>query len=122
MFEVLKTPTRSAVLHGISRPTTGNVVLSSIFLGLYMNRGLRYPVGMSDVRVSDAARLIAGLRRQEPRTCEVCGTEVVATVRRQYCSTPCRLKADYVRHAEARRAKRRARYQRRKAQTEGKQA
>jgi hypothetical protein len=87
-----------------------------------MNSTPGYPVGVSELSVSDAARLIAGLRRRESRTCAVCGTEVVATTRRQYCSTPCRLKADYVRHAEARRAKRRARYQQRKIQTEGEQA
>jgi hypothetical protein len=71
---------------------------------------------MSDVRPADAARLLAGLRRREPRACEVCGTEVIATTRRRYCSPLCRLKADYVRHADARRAKRRARYQSQKVE------
>jgi hypothetical protein len=54
--------------------------------------------------------------------CEVCGTEVIATTRRQYCSPQCRLKADYARHAEARRAKRRARYQRQKELPQSDQA
>ncbi len=85
-------------------------------LGLNMDTTFSYAPDMSDVSASDAARLLAGLRRQESRVCEVCGTEVIATTRRRYCSQPCSLKADYARHAEARRAKRRARYQRQKDQ------
>jgi hypothetical protein len=77
---------------------------------------------MSDVNASDAARLLAGLRRQEPRVCEVCGTEVIATTRRRYCSSSCSLKADYARHAEDRKAKRRARYQRQKGEAQDTQA
>lgn len=77
---------------------------------------------MSDSSAANAARILAGLRRQEPRVCEVCGTEVIATTRRLYCSPLCRLKADYARHAEARREKRRARYQRQKAQRPDDQA
>ena len=77
---------------------------------------------MSEVSPSEAARLLASLRRQEPRVCTVCGTEVTATTRRLYCSPLCRLKADYARHAEARRAKRRARYHRQEGEAQGKQA
>ena len=77
---------------------------------------LGYDDGMSEARASDAAKLLASLRRREARVCAVCGTEVVATTRRLYCSPHCRLKADYARHAESRRAKRRARYQERKNQ------
>jgi hypothetical protein len=77
---------------------------------------------MSEASASDAARLLASLRRHEPRVCAVCGTEVIATTRRLYCSSPCRLKADYLRHAEARRAKRRARYQRQKEHPQTNQA
>jgi hypothetical protein len=91
-------------------------------LALRMNVDLSYPVVVNEERVSDAARLLAGLRRQEPRVCVVCGTEVVATTRRQYCSTLCRLKADYARHAEDRKAKRRARYQRQKEESQNDQA
>jgi len=81
-----------------------------------------YALGMSDVSATDAARLLAGLRRQEPRVCQVCGTEVIATTRRLYCSPLCRLKADYARHAEARKAKRRARYHRQKEESQQNQA
>ena len=76
----------------------------------------------SGANVSDAAKLLSGLRRKQPRVCEVCGTEVIATARRRYCSRLCGLKADYARHAEARRAKRRARYQRQKNQPQSDQA
>jgi hypothetical protein len=51
----------------------------------------------------------------EPRTCVVCGNEVIGTSRRRYCSTPCTNRANYQRHAEERRAKQRERYQRQKA-------
>ena len=67
---------------------------------------------MDELSPSVAARLLASQRSIAPRTCEVCGTEVLATSRRQYCSPQCRLKADYIRHAEARRQKRRERYRR----------
>ena len=100
-----------------------------LFTGVYVHmirlkseRRVRYALGMSDASAADAARLLAGLRRQEPRVCEVCGTEVIATTRRLYCSPLCRLKADYARHAEDRRAKRRARYQRQKEQAQDNQA
>ena len=52
----------------------------------------------------------------------MCGTEVIATTRRLYCSPLCRLKADYARHAEARKAKRRARYHRQKEESQQNQA
>ena len=65
---------------------------------------------------SEIARLIAAQRRMEPRACVVCGTEVIGTVRRRYCSTVCRQRAAYARRAEQHRAKRRQRYSRQREQ------
>jgi hypothetical protein len=77
-----------------------------------MNAMRRYSDGMERIVPSDIARLIAAQRRIEPRSCLVCGTEVMATVRRRYCSNSCVQKAAYARHAEKRRAARRERYRR----------
>jgi hypothetical protein len=49
------------------------------------------------------------------RSCVVCGKETLGTSREQYCSAACRLKADYRRHAEQRRQKRREKYRRQRA-------
>ena len=70
---------------------------------------------MSSITPTEAGRIIAALRRTEPRHCEVCGAVTIGTTRRKYCSDACRLRADYARHAERRKAERRERYQRQKA-------
>lgn len=49
------------------------------------------------------------------KTCPQCGGAFLGLRRRRYCSEPCAGKASYERHAEARRAARRARYRSRKA-------
>lgn len=46
---------------------------------------------------AEHARALAALRRKEPRRCAVCGRDFVATPRRLYCSTSCKLKAQYQR-------------------------
>jgi tRNA(Ile2) C34 agmatinyltransferase TiaS len=68
-----------------------------------------------------AERVITVTRRLKltPRTCPVCGRGFEGWGRATYCSRPCVQKADYRRHAEARRAARRERYRRRKAAEEG---
>ena len=64
------------------------------------------------IALAEAGRIIAAARRTGPQACTICATVVIATSRRRFCSTPCRLKADYARHAERRKANRRARYRR----------
>jgi len=59
----------------------------------------------------EIARALAARRRREERTCAVCGTTFVGTVRARYCSRACASKADYQRHLEERRATRREHYQ-----------
>ena len=68
------------------------------------------------LKAVEAGRLLAGLRKKEERECAVCGTTVIGTTRRRYCSAACRLKADYARHAEQRKAARRERYRRQQEQ------
>lgn len=63
---------------------------------------------------SEAAAQIARLRKREDRACEVCGKVAAMLKRQRYCSDACSLRADYQRHAEQRRANRRARYRRAK--------
>ena len=70
----------------------------------------------AEQEVDRAGRLLAGLRKREERVCVVCGTTSVGTARRRYCSAACRLKADYARHAEQRKAARRERYRREREQ------
>lgn len=48
--------------------------------------------------ISDAARMLAGLRRRETKTCPVCGSEFVGFVRQVYDSKLCANKASYRRH------------------------
>jgi hypothetical protein len=49
--------------------------------------------------------------RLTPRTCAVCGREFPGWGRQRYCGKGCQRRADYERHAEARRAGRRAYYE-----------
>jgi hypothetical protein len=118
LTDVLGTPALHKTTHEADESGAGLFII----FGLNMNGDMKYAVRMSGGPASEAARLLASLRRREIRSCEVCGTEVVGTVRRQYCSQQCSLKADYLRHAEARRAKRRARYQQQKEQGQHDQA
>ena len=53
---------------------------------------------------------LAALRRVGPRICSVCGKEFLGTSRALYHSRACASRADYQRHADARREKRRQRY------------
>ena len=56
--------------------------------------------------------------RREPlvdKVCPVCGAAFVGLSRQRYCGPTCLARAAYLRHAEARRAARRQRYQHRKA-------
>ncbi len=56
--------------------------------------------------------------RREPlfdKICLVCGNAFQGLRRRRYCSPHCYYRASYLRHAEERRAKRRALYWRQKA-------
>jgi hypothetical protein len=52
--------------------------------------------------------------RLTERRCAVCGTAFLGWGRGRFCSDRCRQRSSYAKHAEARRAKRRARYQRQK--------
>lgn len=45
-----------------------------------------------------AAKLLVAARRQEPRTCQICGAVRVASPRMVYCSNACRQRAKYQRH------------------------
>lgn len=48
------------------------------------------------------------------KQCPICQRTFVAVNRCKYCSRPCLYRANYLAHAEERRAKRRAQYQRTK--------
>jgi hypothetical protein len=55
--------------------------------------------------------------RREPligKVCPVCGTEFLGLARQRYCRPSCLQRASYLRHAQSRRAARRARYWRQK--------
>jgi hypothetical protein len=68
---------------------------------------------------SDHARALAAQRQQVEHQCVVCGRTFTGTVRAAYCSQTCKNKAAYARHAEQRRAHRRASYRARKQAGEG---
>lgn len=54
--------------------------------------------------------------RLEEKVCPQCGKAFTEIVNQRYCSKPCQKKADYERHAEQYRAKRREKYERQKAE------
>ena len=54
--------------------------------------------------------------RLEEKVCPQCSTTFTEIVNQVYCSKPCQKKADYERHAEQYRAKRREKYERQKAE------
>ncbi|MBI4494160.1 MAG: hypothetical protein HY690_15335 [Chloroflexi bacterium] len=68
---------------------------------------------------SELARALAAQRRQERKPCAVCGTEIIGTTRRLYCSPACAGRASYARHADKRRAEKREQYRRQKGQPAG---
>lgn len=65
---------------------------------------------MGEIVPAEIARAIAAQRRRVSVTCATCGEVFEGTVRARYCSTNCRVKANYQANAEARRAARRERY------------
>ena len=62
----------------------------------------------------NAGRVIMVQRRLvlTPRTCAMCGKAFEGWGRQRFCSKLCQRRWDYRQHAESRREKRRARYQR----------
>jgi hypothetical protein len=68
------------------------------------------------VKETQPSRVILVTRRErlEGRTCAVCGRTFVGRSTQRYCSRPCQQRADYERHADARRAARRERHQHQK--------
>ena len=66
---------------------------------------------------TSAARHLAAQRRRVAHTCAVCGQPFVGVVQAKYCSQRCAQRADYQRHAPARRAERLARYHTRRQET-----
>ncbi len=75
----------------------------------------------SDLSPAAHARALAAQRARVPHTCVVCGQAFVAVRQARYCSNRCAQRAAYARHAEQRRADRRAKYraQRRPASSRG---
>lgn len=69
---------------------------------------------MAEVGISDAARALGALRKTAKKVCAFCGAEFERMSYSKYCSPACKSKADYARHAEVRRASRRAKYAREK--------
>jgi hypothetical protein len=68
-----------------------------------------YTGGMDDSR---AGRHLASLRKTREKTCPVCGTVFEAFAKQTYDSKLCANRASYARHAEKRRAEKRAEYRR----------
>lgn len=58
--------------------------------------------------------LVTRRERLEGGTCAVCGAAFVGRSTQRYCGRPCQQRADYERHADARREARRERHQRSK--------
>jgi hypothetical protein len=73
-----------------------------------------YTVVMDDSR---AGRHLASLRKTREKTCPVCGTVFEAFAKQAYDSKLCANRASYARHAEKRRAEKRAEYRRSHAST-----
>lgn len=69
---------------------------------------------MGKIVPTEIARAIAAQRKRGPVTCAQCGKVFEGTTRARYCSANCRVKANYLAHADERKADRRARYQRTK--------
>ena len=66
-------------------------------------------------------RLITVTRRERlyEKVCPICGRTFTGLARQRYCTPTCVRKADYARHAAARREARRSRYRRERDGGEG---
>ena len=64
----------------------------------------------------ESEKVISVQRRLKlsPRTCATCGRTFAGWGRQRFCSKACQRRSDYLRHAEARRAKRREYYRRKR--------
>jgi hypothetical protein len=73
---------------------------------------------INEIDASTLARGLAARRRRIAHVCPVCGKTFTGTVRARYCSDACSQRATYARHAEERRAQKRAYRERLRAQAD----
>ncbi len=65
---------------------------------------------------SEVGRALAGLRRHQAKTCEVCGKKMEGLKRLRYCSPACQSKAYRARNKEEVNRRARQRYYKRKGE------
>ena len=63
-----------------------------------------YNHDMSDPSFTEMGRRLAALRKQVASQCVICGTPIVGTTKKRYCSNRCRVEA-YVRRKREQQAR-----------------